>query len=378
MKQTIDRDGVDHLLGALQKLGYETIGPTIRSGAILYDTIRTTKDLPVGWMDTQGAASYRLTRREDDELFGYVVGPMSLKKFLFPPELRLLSLARTNGTMTVTEPVGSQGGHKRAVLGVRACELAALAIQDKIFLDGPYRDPHYEAERRKLFIIAVNCTTTGGNCFCTSTGTGPAATSGYDLCLTELGASSGHALLVETGTEPGEDLLRSLRAKEATGEELAIARARVESAKLHIGKTLEVEGLREALHSGMDDPRWDNVALRCLSCGNCTQVCPTCFCSTVEDVTDLSGREAHRIRKWDSCFTLDFSYIHGGSVRQSVRARYRQWLLHKLDTWIDQFGMMGCVGCGRCITWCPVGIDITEEASALHQQHAVSLRPSGE
>jgi sulfhydrogenase subunit beta (sulfur reductase) len=94
-------------------------------------------------------------------------------------------------------------------------------------------------------------------------------------------------------------------------------------------------------------------------------VCPTCFCTSVEDSTDVDGDGVVRVQRWDSCFTVDYSYIHGGSVRSSDRSRYRQWMTHKLSTWFDQFGSSGCVGCGRCITWCPVGIDITEEVAAI-------------
>ena len=109
------------------------------------------------------------------------------------------------------------------------------------------------------------------------------------------------------------------------------------------------------------------MAERCLTCGNCTLVCPTCFCTNVEDVGDLTGDHAERWRVWDTCFSVDYSYIHGGSVRPSGRARYRQWLTHKLATWHDQFDSSGCVGCGRCITWCPVGIDITQEVAAIRE-----------
>ena len=132
-----------------------------------------------------------------------------------------------------------------------------------------------------------------------------------------------------------------------------------------MGRTLETDGLAAAIRSQPEHPRWAEMADRCMACGNCTQVCPTCFCTSIEDKAALDGTAAERVRRWDSCFTPDFSYIHGGSVRPSVRARYRHWLTHKLGTWHDQFGTSGCVGCGRCITWCPAGIDITEEARAL-------------
>jgi formate hydrogenlyase subunit 6/NADH:ubiquinone oxidoreductase subunit I len=107
------------------------------------------------------------------------------------------------------------------------------------------------------------------------------------------------------------------------------------------------------------------VAQRCLACTNCTLVCPTCFCVAVEDTTDLAGDHVERHRRWDSCFTAGHSYVHGGSVHASTASRYRQWMTHKLSTWFDQFGSSGCVGCGRCIAWCPAAIDITEEAAAI-------------
>ncbi len=134
-----------------------------------------------------------------------------------------------------------------------------------------------------------------------------------------------------------------------------------------MGRSMDTSGIKELLYRNLDHPCWENVASRCLTCANCTMVCPTCFCAAVEDTTDLTGERAERWRRWDSCFTMDFSYIAGGSVRSSPKARYRQWMTHKLASWIDQFGTSGCVGCGRCITWCPVGIDITEEVRAIRE-----------
>jgi ferredoxin len=132
-----------------------------------------------------------------------------------------------------------------------------------------------------------------------------------------------------------------------------------------ITRRLDTEGIRDLLLSNLEHPRWSEVASRCLSCTNCTMVCPTCFCSSVKEVADLQGDHVQRRRQWDSCFNADFSYMNGGLVRNQISSRYRQWLTHKLASWIDQFDTSGCVGCGRCITWCPVGIDLTEEVAAI-------------
>jgi ferredoxin len=195
--------------------------------------------------------------------------------------------------------------------------------------------------------------------------TGPKAGGGYDLALTELTEGEGHRFVVEAGTETGAEVLAELQAPKAGAKAVLQAAAAVEAAAAAITRRLDTTGIRDLLYKGFEHARWDDVSARCLNCGNCTLVCPTCFCSTVEDSSDVGGTQAERWRRWDSCFVQSFSYIHGGSVRMSSRSRYRQWLTHKLGAWIDQFGTSGCVGCGRCITWCPVGIDITQEVAAI-------------
>jgi ferredoxin len=244
-----------------------------------------------------------------------------------------------------------------------------------VFLDGPEPDPCYAARRSAAFVIAVNCTAPGGTCFCVSMGTGPRANAGFDLSLTEL-TDGDHRFLVEVGSADGDAVLAEIARAEASAADVDGAEALVADAASRMGRSMDAIGLRELLAASYEHPRWDEVAERCLTCANCTLVCPTCFCATVEDVTDLTGDHTERWRRWDSCFTADFSYIHGGSVRASGRSRYRQWLTHKLGTWHDQFGESGCVGCGRCITWCPVGIDLTEEIAALRGQSPPA--PTGE
>jgi ferredoxin len=207
-------------------------------------------------------------------------------------------------------------------------------------------------------------------------GTGPAVESGYDLALTEVLADDRHYFTVAVGSDAGAEILDAIPHRDAQSAEEEAAKAVVQRAARNMGRSLDTTDIRDLLAENLEHPRWDDVAERCLTCTNCTLVCPTCFCSTVEDVTDLTGERAERWRRWDSCFSLDFSYIHGGSVRVSNRSRYRQWLTHKLGTWIDQFGSSGCVGCGRCITWCPVGIDITEEVAAIRATDGRGATPS--
>jgi ferredoxin len=356
-------EGVQALLDALRGLGYRVVGPTVRDQAIIYDDIDTIADLPRGWTDEQDGGRYRLTRRDDNALFGYVVGPHSWKRFLQPPVQPLWRARRDGDDVRVTpEPLPDD---RFAFIGVRACELHAIAIQDRVFCGGSHADPHYRARRQNSFLVAVNCGQAGGTCFCTSMDTGPKASDGFDLALTEIVGNGDTSFVVEAGTAAGRDVLAGLPHRHAGENECQAADAVVAAAAADMGRHMRTDDMHDLLVDNMNHPRWDEVADRCLSCGNCTMVCPTCFCSTVEDSSDLSGLETARSQRWDSCFTMDFSYIHGGSVRASTRSRYRQWMTHKLATWQDQFGSSGCVGCGRCITWCPVGIDITEEVRAI-------------
>ena len=376
------------LFEALRSRGYTIVGPTLRPGvgeAVVLEPITGPEQLPRGISDEQEPGRYRLrlpeprtdaaegeqdreTSFEDPTIFfGFGPGPQSWKRFLFAPRQRLLRVSRDDdGGVAWRAETPSE--ERFAFLGVRPCDLAAIGIQDRVFLGGDHPDPHYRARRENVFLVVAQCTASGGTCFCASMGTGPRAESGFDLAVNELvdgeGPEAGHRFLVEAGSPRGEELLADVPHRDATPEEEATARELSQKAARTQDRSLP-GNVREELPAHLEHPRWDEVAQRCLSCGNCTLVCPTCFCSSVEDSTDLRRRTAERRRVWDSCFTIRHSYLHGGPVRSSTRSRYRQWLTHKLATWWDQFGTSGCVGCGRCITWCPVGIDITEEARAI-------------
>ena len=354
------------LLDALTKREYQIIGPTVEADAIVYDSITTVDDLPIGWVDSLDAGEYRLVKSRKKTFFGFVGSANSWKGLLHLPEQKLWAAKRDGHRFTVEQQ--SVEKSRRAFLGVRPCELQAISIHDTVLTQGPHVDPSYEQRRKDLFTIAVNCVNPGGTCFCASMNTGPKAVSGFDLSLTEIFDSDRHYFLVEIRSDAGSELLNDLPAKPATEAEVETADKIMQRAHKKISRSLDAANIRELLLRKFDDPHWEQIADRCLTCGNCTMVCPTCFCFNVEDITDLTGKEAERLKKWDSCFVSDYSYIHGGCIRSSSMSRYRQWMMHKLVYWVDQFGMSGCVGCGRCIAWCPVGIDITEEARAFEDK----------
>jgi ferredoxin len=400
---TLPKPRLDDLIDLLAQDGYQVAGPRLEQGAIIYAPVQSARDLPVGWTDRQAPGSYRLEKRNDHAYFGYAVGPHSWKKYLFPPLLPLWQGRRTTTGFAVQAE--RHDPPRRAFLGLRACELHALAVQDRVFVnrDGRLSDPHYAQARERLLLIAVECQHPGGTCFCASMGTGPevrpervpllaskhedgakqvrgegsariplplatpagpaatAALPACDLVLAELD----EAFVTRAVTPAGQGVVDRLGLAAAPAGQVEEARRRVEAAARSMGRAVDVTDVRGLLHRNQEHPRWDDVAGRCLACANCTLVCPTCFCSCTEDVSDLDLQTAQRVRRWDSCFTPEFARVHGGNFRPSIRGRYRQWLTHKFASWFDQFDVSGCVGCGRCITWCPVGIDVTEEIAAI-------------
>jgi ferredoxin len=360
----IDLDGLGDLYRVLVAEGYRVIGPAVQDGAIVLRELASADELPFGWGVELAAGRYRLRRRADDAAFGHAAGPQSWKRFLHPPREKLWSATRTADGFEVSED--DEQPPRYAFLGVRPCDLRAIEIQDRVLGQPGSR---YAGRREAAFVIAVNCTEPGETCFCASLGTGPGAgQDGFDLALTELVSEGGHRFLADVGSARGAAVIGQAPSREADAGDIRGARTAVEAASDQMGREMDTSGLRELMAGSHGAARWDDVAARCLTCGNCTLACPTCFCTSVEDSSDLTGEHAERWELWDSCFDLDFSYLHGGSVRTSPKSRYRQWLTHKLGTWHDQFGSSGCVGCGRCIVWCPAGIDLTEEVKALRAE----------
>ncbi len=357
------REDLDQLIQVLRSKGFTVLGPSVRDGAVAVAPIESAAELPAGVAEEQSPGRYRLSRTGDVAVFAHTVGPSSWKRFLLPPVSRLYRLERDgNGFVQPARPDDSPP--KYALLGIRPCDLAALSSLDRVLMDGAYPEPDYASRRRGCFIIAVQCGRPADTCFCSSMGSGPKAERGFDLALTEI-LDGDHRFHVQAGTKAGAEVMSAVKRRRADASDQAAARSVWDSAAAAIRVRLETTGLAEALSQGTEHSAWGVSAAACLGCGNCTMVCPTCFCSTFEDSSDVSGRVAERWRKQDSCFNTSFSYIHGGAVRCSLAARFRQRIMHKLVWWRGQFNSSGCTGCGRCSTWCPAGIDFPREAEAL-------------
>lgn len=352
----LERADLDPLLQHVQRDGRELIGPTVRDGAIVLDRITGTAELPRGRTTVTSPGRQHLLEREDDAWFGYEVGPESAKRWLFPPRTELWRAERTEDGVRFAS--SHPASPRYAFLGLRACDLAAIRVHDRVFLRDGITDPTYAARREDVLLIAVQCTASAATCFCDAMGTGPRV-QGADLCLTEVLGDDPH-FVVEVGSDAGRAVLEAVPHVpiDSDAPEDAAQRAAAQQERTVPGD------IRERLLGALESPGWNEVAERCLSCSNCTLVCPTCFCTTTEHVTALDGTAIHQ-RRWDSCFNESFTDLHGHAVRDAVGERYRQWLTHKFATWHDQFDSSGCVGCGRCITWCPAGIDLVEEARRL-------------
>lgn len=364
----IDLDGLDELIAVLAADGWTVLGPVVRDGAITVGPVGGIDDLPRGVADSQQPGRYRIEARDDDSLFGYASAATSFKPVLLPPRQLLWRATVRSDGFDIRRP--DDPVPRRALLGVRSCDLAAIRTLDTVLAarvgGRPARDVDYVAARQASFVVAVACGTPADTCFCTSMGTGPAPGQGYDLALTEV-LDGEHRFVVGIGSDRGAAVMAQVAHHRAEPADTEAARSVVAHAVDIIDRHLDTVGLASLLDDEVEHPLWEDVAERCLACGNCTAVCPTCFCTSVDDVSDLPGQHAERWRVWDSCFTSGFSYVHGGPVRSSTASRYRQWMSHKLGTWHAQFDGSGCVGCGRCLTWCPVGIDITAEAAELRR-----------
>ena len=359
------RDSLSMLFSLLSGSGYRIIGPRVREGAIQFLPLDDADALPKGVSNDQQPGQYRLQSSDSPRQFDWNHGPQALKPLCFAPRETLWEESQDpfayRQTLPPVEPT--------AVIGVRACDLAALAIQDKHFLMEARPDPHYRQRRESLLLIGVDCAHSAATCFCASTGDGPALDGGFDIGMAELD----EGFLIWGQSDKGRAIVEQLDLASADDSQLeAMLESTTRAAREQQRHLSDSEDLLK-LYKRLEHARWDDVAQRCLSCGNCTAVCPTCFCYQSEHEMALTGDSAEMVRSWDSCFSPTHSSMGHFQIRPGTKQRYRQWLTHKLAGWQEQQGRIGCTGCGRCIAWCPVGIDLTREARAVLEEGSLDV-----
>lgn len=353
------RADLGQLFDVLRDAGYRVVGPRIDQGAITFQDVEAVDDLPVGVTNDNAPGRVRLQEIDSARHFSWSNGAQTIKPLVYAPRESLWQVKKTEQgiqfvpTVPTLKPV--------AVFGARACDLAALSITDKHFLGNTYHDAYYAARRDSLFLIAVNCTHPASTCFCASTGDGPEVKAGADLVLDELD----EGYLVQAGSERGTALLAKLPLTAAAATQQQVAVQQREACVQGQVRTMPSQPALQGLMQRLEAPGWERIAEACLACGNCTAACPTCFCHRETEQPALDGSHSQHSREWDSCFNMDHSYIVGEVVRPDIARRYRQWMTHKLATWVEQYGRTGCVGCGRCTAWCPAGIDFVQEAQAM-------------
>jgi ferredoxin len=283
----------------------------------------------------------------------------SLKGFFFPPREVLFESRRTEDGLELVPSSSSDA--PRVIVAARPCDVASLPVLDKLF-GWDYQDSSYFQRRQRTTIISLACDPPPKDCFCVSLGGSPAGIEGSDLLLTPL-RDAYHVLII---TERGKALVEKYaQFFEESDEQHNQERARLEDEwRAQVTKEIDADRLREALD--FDSGAWEMLAQQCVDCAICTFLCPTCHCFDIQDEGD--NAHAIRLRLWDSCARQDFTEMAVHQPRPNHFSRYRQRLMHKFKYYPENFGRVLCVGCGRCIQYCPAGVDITKALERAVEQ----------
>jgi sulfhydrogenase subunit beta (sulfur reductase) len=276
---------------------------------------------------------------------------LPFKKLLLKPRFTMME-RRNGGT---TRELDDNDAGPVVFFGAHACDIHALQVLDLIYLS-EYQDPYYKRNRERLTVIGYGCSP-DDRCFCASLGT-ETVEQGFDMFLTPLGAR----VLVTVGSARGDDIVRGNRGlfEPATREDTRDYLQRLREREAQFTLSMDVTDLPYVLELKRDDPIWEELGRKCLCCGSCSMVCPTCACFNVLDELPENGRST-RVRTWDSCLYRDYAVVAGGHNFRAARAdRVRNRYYHKQEAFVREYGKPSCVGCGRCIENCPTGINVVE------------------
>jgi sulfhydrogenase subunit beta (sulfur reductase) len=274
------------------------------------------------------------------------------KASFLPPMEEMFRFRKDEEGYQIEPP--SKNDQKQLLFGVRPCDARAMAILDMTFED-VYKDPYYLEKRKNALLVGLGCTNPCESCFCTSMGTSPTESTNVDLILIDIGDH----FLVEEVTAKGKELIaKTSGLKEATKNDEAAAEKSRETAYNKVTRKLDTAGIEDKLLDSFDDEEfWNNTAAKCISCGICTLLCPTCYCFDIND--EVVKGEGTRFRSWDSCGFPLYTKMPMENPRSEKWRRVRQKVCHKYEFYPMAFDVIACTGCGRCIRLCPVNWDIT-------------------
>lgn len=304
------------------------------------------------------------------------------KKYFMPPEEQLLSFS-TSVNRTFDDGTGIEAT-PRVLFGLHACDINAINRIDKVFMDSDYVDPYYAAQREATVIVGISCMPTE-HCFCTAWGTDE-VNQGYDLFLHDIGD---RYLVTILSVQAAEVLDRFTNAREALPEDSAAFQKRQAVFKGAFEPMPDSSDLPMLMDAYYDDSLWEELGKRCLSCGACSMVCPTCHCFDIHDVLSPSGESGMRVRTWDSCCSPDFEVVAGGrNFENTAASRVRHRFYHKFLGYLNRYGEVLCTGCGRCEIACKAKINprvvigglqwLTVSSRARKAGSESCLWPSGE
>ena len=286
--------------------------------------------------------------KADDMYPSYSNTKNSVKEFLLPQLEELFRFAKKGNS---NEIIDVKEKKRRSLLfGVRPCDGKAVAMLDKVFLEN-IPDSYYKSRLENTFVIGMACDTPLQTCFCTSVGGGPFSTEGLDALFVELEEK----YLIIPVTKQCEKLF--VHFDNASKEDIKEAEKLKKNAEKRLKPVFEIEGIKEKLDEMFESSIWDEIYQKCIKCGICTYLCPACHCFDVQDET--IGEKGCRVRNWDSCMFPKFTlHASGHNPRPTQKERWRQRIMHKFNYLKENTGLYGCVGCGRCVEYCPVNLDI--------------------
>ena len=330
-----------NLLGEWLK-EYELIAPVKRDNLVVFDRV-----------DSAG-----------EVLFNYSNTVKSAKELLLPQSETLFTYNSMDHSASIETHFNDAA--PKLLFGVRPCDAKSFLLLDKVFDGERYKDAYYLNRRANTLVVTIGCVQPRTTCFCTSVNGGPFSEDGSDLMLIDIG----DAYVVKVTSDRGAGLLEGAELEDAGEDDLASMKRVIQDAEASMSPKLAIEGRQENLESIFDDPIWGPLTEKCLGCGVCTYLCPTCHCFDIID--EARDSQGERIRLWDSCqfsqFTLQAS---GFNPRLTNKERLRQRVMHKFSYFPKNYGLTGCVGCGRCIQECPVNLDIRDVLNDLLMESVI-------